>query len=241
MTLQPQAKLLQGLEGTALTLPMQSGVCKTLLLLTFSQASIYSHPKKTGTEFSPTSPQGSEGTHCFSPKPHIPASSSHPLLSPGPPCASIWGAGWAALPSYFIASLLLLTALPLPPTTSHSTSTHPQQHLLHPNPFQPPPFIWEEDPPSPNRKGAPRLAAGGGMGGFQVLASLTPAAAPVWELVGLGRELGSTWQGDWVFRGGLCSTTSHFVGAQPYFGSRVLSLSSAGSIQAEQGSRTKPQ
>lgn len=127
-TLHPWARLLQGLQGTALTLHMQSGGCRALHLLTFSQASVCSHPQRelreqarVPTPSSPTSPQGSEGTHCFSPKPHIPTSNSHAHL-----VHAFWGGRLGSLPPYFITSPLLLTALPLPPN-------HLPQHLHPPS------------------------------------------------------------------------------------------------------------
>lgn len=71
---------------------------------------------------------------------------------------------------------------------------------------------------------------------FQVLVMLTPPV--VWELVRLGRKLGTLGGRLGVFRRAVFShlhpLQKHSPCWQGVFGLRVVSLSSAGSIQAEQ-------
>lgn len=146
----PCTRLLQGFQGTALTLHMQLGggvcVCRAPHLFTLSQASISSSPKNLSPEFPPHFPPGQWRHSLHSPQ------ASHPALKPLPkPYACTWGAHHAAFLPYFMAPFCSSTlqspslAPSSPPNTPshlpqhlyplHNQPTYPQHHLPHPKPF----------------------------------------------------------------------------------------------------------
>lgn len=171
MTLHPLAKLLYGLQSTALTLPMQPGGCTALQLLTFSQASICSHPKVTAIELPPHShphyPRAVKAPTVFPQNPpflHANLIHCSPQAHPANPFGQQVG---NFIPIFFLFPPLC-TSLPLPPASlpTPSRSSYTQTPSTH--------FVLKGRkilPPLPNRRGAPQLAARAGMGWFQVLTS----------------------------------------------------------------------
>lgn len=205
VTLHPLAKLLYGLQSTALTLSMQPGGCTALQLLTFSQASICSHPKVTGIELPPHShphyPRAVKAPTVFPQNPpflHANLIHCSPQAHPANPFGQQVG---NFIPIFFL----------LPPLCTSQPFLCPQH--LYPPPTGPPTpkpllptsfYKGGRSSPHPQKSQGSSPVGCQGRDGLVPGADLTSPAVPVCELVGLGRQLGRAWQGDWVLKGGLC-------------------------------------